>query len=62
MSETRREYRTLSPEEVSLIDEIKARGGHLIDLLKCWTPSRENALAITKVEEAVMWAVKGITR
>lgn len=38
-----------------MVDEIT---GHLLDaleLLKKQTPSRETSLAITKIEEALMW-------
>ncbi len=31
-----------------------------IDILNCVPPGREQSLAITKLEEAIMWANKGI--
>lgn len=54
--------RPLDAEEVFQIASIKEVGQELIDLLNTLPMSREIAVAITKVEESVMWAVKGVTK
>ncbi|MGD1880841.1 MAG: hypothetical protein ACFB11_00785 [Paracoccaceae bacterium] len=56
----RHSYRELTQEEKAKVDEIKDAGQQLLDAIGP-ANSREGSLAITKVEEAVMWAVKGIT-
>lgn len=54
--------KTLTTDEMILITRIKDKGLELYELLDNQCPqSREVALAKTKVEEAVMWAVKSIT-
>lgn len=61
-------YRELSVEEKGSIDAIKNKAGELYDLINDViqeNPSpvgREIALAKTKLEESIMWAVKGITK
>ena len=40
---------------------VKSIGNTMIDALNAAGSNRELSLAKTKVEEAVMWAVKGIT-
>lgn len=57
----RKQYRELGEEEVSQLHAIRAKANELMDLFEKCGPSRENSLAKTKLEEAVMWAVKGIT-
>jgi hypothetical protein len=42
--------------------DIKDTGLEFLDYLDILTPCREVSLAKTKVEEAVMWAVKAITK
>lgn len=59
---TRKEYRPLSAFEQAQINEMKQQAELLIDMIEATGASREQALAKTKVEEAVMWAVKGVTR
>lgn len=53
-------YRELSQAEKDTIDRIKTKAQ---DLAMEFNPtdSREKSLALTKLEESVMWAVKGIT-
>ena len=53
-------YRELTPIEKQRIDRIKAKA---MELATEFYPfdSREKSLAITKLEESVMWAVKAIT-
>lgn len=49
-------------EEVFQIVSMKEIGQEFLDLLDTLPLNRELALAKTKVEEAVMWAVKGVTK
>lgn len=58
----RHEYRVLSDEEKQQMQAIKDKGLELHSLFESVGTSREMALAKTKVEEAVMWAVKHITK
>lgn len=66
-SETKRfrpAYRELSLEEKGRADEIKSTATKLSLLIhdvKGGTPSREKSLAITKLEESVMWGIKALT-
>ena len=68
-------YRELSDEEKSLMENIKVKAAELYDLMDSVIRSedtdtsegpavngREVALAKTKLEESVMWAVKGLTK
>lgn len=57
----RHEYRVLSDEEKLNMKKIKDKGLDFIEFVQLLGKSRENSLAITKMEEAVMWAVKHIT-
>lgn len=57
----RHNYRVLSDQEKNLMVEVKDLGLHFHTLLGNIGQSREISLAKTKVEEAVMWAVKHIT-
>lgn len=57
----RHQYRTLSEEEKTKMLTIKDKGLELIEYIDDNVPGREGALAKTRIEEAVMWAVKGIT-
>jgi hypothetical protein len=58
----RHEYRVLSDEEKAQMQAIKDKGLELYELIESIGNSRELSLALTKTEEAVMWAVKHITR
>lgn len=58
----RHEYRVLSDAEKAQMQAIKDKGLELHELIKGIGTSRELSLAATKTEEAVMWAVKHITR
>lgn len=70
-SRFRPQYRALSDAEKQLHDEIKERAVALEALFNQVVASRHNAqrepkpreaaLAMTKLEEAVMWAIKGLT-
>lgn len=60
----RHNYRVLSDEEKAAMVAIKDAGAVLLDLINAnvsQKAGREAALARTKTEEAVMWAVKGLT-
>ena len=59
----RHQYRVLSDKEKANMVRIKDMGEAFLDLIAEAVPhGREVALARTKVEEAVMWAVKGLTQ
>ena len=58
----RHEYRTLSDTEKASMQEIKDLALKLYDCIESLGQSRELSLAKTKIEEAVMWAVKHITK
>ena len=57
----RHAYRVLSDAEKANMSAIKDKGLEFHDLISGMGNSREIALAKTKIEEAVMWAVKHIT-
>ena len=54
-------YRTLSQDEQARIAQIKQIGTDFWRVCDSAEPSREMSLAKTKIEEAVMWAVKAIS-
>ena len=55
------EYRELTDAERDQIKVIKGMGSRFCGYLSGLPASREMSLARTKIEEAVMWAVKGVT-
>lgn len=57
----RHQYRVLSPEEKAKMQEVKDQGLAFLELVSGLGNTREVSLAKTKIEEAVMWAVKSIT-
>ena len=57
----RHNYRVLSDAEKANMVKVKDMGLALHDFIDGLGKSREISLAKTKVEEAVMWAVKHIT-
>ena len=57
----RHQYRVLSDAEKANMQKIKDMGLAFHDFIAGIGNSREISLAKTKVEEAVMWAVKSIT-
>lgn len=57
----RHEYRVLNEDEKALMQTIKDMGLQFHDLIAACGQSREISVAKTKVEEAVMWAIKHIT-
>ena len=58
----RHQYRVLTEEEKLSMVAIKDMGVMFLTIILDHVPTgREASLAKTKVEEAVMWAVKGLT-
>ena len=57
----RHQYKVLNDLEKKQMLEIKDKGLEFLELLSKAQPSREMSLAKTKIEEAVMWAIKAIT-
>ena len=58
----RHQYRVLSEAEKLQMQSIKDYGKSFYEMLDAMEPSREISLAKTKIEEAVMWATKSLTR
>lgn len=58
----RHEYKVLSDDEKMYMKHIKDAGLEFHNMLDALGQSRELSLAKTKIEEAVMWAVKHITK
>lgn len=58
----RHQYRVLSDDEKATMTAIKDKGLELLELIEGCGQSRELSLAKTKTEEAVMWAVKHVTK
>lgn len=58
----RHAYRVLSDTEKAQMQSIKDAGLSFHNLIESIGQSRELSLAKTKIEEAVMWAVKHVTR
>ena len=57
----RHEYRVLSDEEKAHMQRVKDMGLDIYEYIDTIGSSRELSLAKTKIEEAVMWAVKHVT-
>jgi hypothetical protein len=58
----RHEYRILSDAEKTAMLKVKDLGLELHSYFESLGTSRELSVAKTKIEEAVMWAVKHLTR
>jgi hypothetical protein len=58
----RHEYRVLTDYEKTQMQALKDIGLHFINYCNTLGENRELSLAKTKMEEAVFWAVKSITR
>lgn len=56
-------YTDVNEEQKNRIDDIRNMFSDVYDFIEnnC-KPSRETSLAITKLEEAQFWTIKGITR
>lgn len=61
VSRFRPTYRALTDDEKSLHDEIKAKAVELEALYARVKTGRYNSLAITSLEQSVMWIVKELT-
>lgn len=55
-------FKELSEDQKTKVDQLKAKGIELHALIGSCPPSREASVAKTKLEEAIMWAVKGVTK
>ena len=56
-------YTEVNQEQQERIDKVRYMFSGMYDLIEQYCqPSRETSLAITKLEEAQMWAIKGISR
>lgn len=55
-------YRVLSDDEKAQMQAVKDKGLRMFQQIGALGESRELSIAKTKIEEAVMWAVKHITR
>lgn len=58
----RHQYRVLTDEEKAAMQKIKDMGLDFHTYIESLGKSRELSLAMTKIEEAVMWAVKHLTK
>ena len=58
----RHEYRVLTEAEKAQMKVVKSLGLNFWQMLGEIGDSRELSLAKTKIEEAVMWAVKHVTK
>lgn len=66
MSRFRPQYRELSTDEKNLVGKVKDQAEALAETIELIAQSqgadrRCTALAMTNLEQAVMWAVKGVT-
>jgi len=57
----RTKYRELSPAEKQALEDLKTAAEVLESHIDASGQSRFASLAKTKLEESVMWAVKGVT-
>ena len=58
----RRRHRDLTPTEIAAVQALKDAGERFLDLCETLGESRETSIARMKIEEAVMWAVKHVSR
>jgi hypothetical protein len=61
VSRFRPRYRALDDSEKTLHDAIKDKAAELESLFGQVKPGRYNSLAITSLEQSVMWIVKELT-
>ena len=61
VSRFRPKYRALSDDEKALHDALKAKAVELEELFAKVKPGRYNALALTSLEQSLMWIVKELT-
>lgn len=60
-SRFRPRYRALTDEEKALHDELKNKAAELEASFEKVKPGRYHSLAITSLEQAIMWIVKELT-
>ena len=60
-SRFRPRYRALTDDEKALHDDLKAKAVELEALFAKVKPGRYNALALTALEQSLMWIVKELT-
>lgn len=58
----RHQYRVLTDAEKAQMQDLKDKGLAFIETCNAIGKSRELSLAVTNAEQAVMWAVKHVTR
>ena len=61
VSRFRPRYRALTDEEKALHDDLKTKAAELEALFAQVKPGRYNSLAITALEQSLMWIVKELT-
>lgn len=61
VSRFRPKYRALTNDEKALHDALKDKAAELETLFAKVKPGRYNSLAITSLEQSVMWIVKELT-
>ncbi len=61
VSRFRPRYRALTDDEKALHDEIKNKAAELESLFGKVKSGRYNSLAMTSLEQAIMWVVKELT-
>ena len=61
VSRFRPRYRALTDDEKAMHDQLKDKAAELESLFGKVKPGRYNALAMTALEQAVMWIVKELT-
>lgn len=61
VSRFRPTYRALTDEEKALHDQIKAKAVEMEELFGQVKSGRYNSLAVTALEQSVMWIVKELT-
>jgi len=61
VSRFRPRYRALTDEEKLLHDALKDKAAELEVLFQKVKPGRYNSLAVTSLEQAIMWIVKELT-
>ena len=61
VSRFRPKYRALTDDEKALHDDLKAKAVELEELFAKVKPGRYNSLAITSLEQSLMWIVKELT-
>jgi hypothetical protein len=61
VSRFRPKYRALTDDEKALHDALKNKAAEMEELYKQVKPGRYNSLAVTSLEQSVMWIVKELT-